>query len=222
VYTIHGGIILSFLLLLHCGLPRVYAARIVQPKATVGIGYIENRDSRYSPYAGSNFISMLEFELIESGYTIIRPKIADPKTQHASTASAVAKKTESAQKSPTDTSDLLPERMRHVAGEQKPQPSHNRKSGTPESFVSAQEIAAMGEQFDYYLEGAVSKTETGQLLEIKEGSMIFIHLYDRNGKRLGAINFTSSKANILEPTFMKKVCRSIIQALDRELLRGAE
>lgn len=283
------------------------------PGAIVAIGFIENRDTRFSPFASKNFIDMLEFELMQLNYEIAeadlsgladardprretraraadeedvdamidrmrkeprdseylidevdpdvegrtgntpeadRPRRDDGATQTEGDAEAADEaangESDEAEAAPAedaneadagtsdetneeaaenrrttegesprrplpirdDTRDMLPEELKYIAGEQAPR---ELRTGPEERLLKQREIEAIGAkgEFDYYVQGAIGRMETGYLLELEENTLIFLEIYNKEGRKVGAINFTVDNRTLQQADFLRDVAERI-------------
>lgn len=216
-------------------------------RGALAIGHIENRDLRYNPFSARNFIDMLEFELIRRGYSTIeadysglqqqKPAAAPPSgpapapapAPEAAAPAAAAPGSASAPGAapaanvpprsgpPTDESyDLLPERLRNIAGEGT---AAVRQSRIEDRLLTSAEIKQLGQanQFQYFMQGAVGRTESGILLDAEENTLVFIQVYSREGRKVGAINFTVSDRSLHQADFLQNVAERIAASFDESL-----
>lgn len=184
-------------------------------KAVVGIGTIENRDSRFDPYTNKNLVDMLSFEMLQRGYGIVR---SDTSFAAERRRQEELKRLPAPGKTKDETADLLPERLRSVAGEIRP--SGYLSMG--EELLSSEEIRALSSRDNttYFMQGAISRTEAGTLLEQEENFAVFLEVFNKNGEKVGAINFTVGGKSLQESPFLKTVCKRIARAFDEQIHGG--
>ncbi|MEQ9363716.1 MAG: lipoprotein [Leptospirales bacterium] len=265
----------------------------------VGIGFIENRDIRYSPFSSKNFSDMLSFELMQSGYRLSDVDFAalrqslesgrspgetrgetpvqdarpgpnsnadaddavrgeggeDPAADQESAPDAgVAEKSKTTETKPDakasedeesyadgilpkksdsaddrtrnidpsnindGTRDLLPLRLRNIAGELEPR---ERVVDPENRRLSGEEIArlARSNKLDFYIQGAIGRTETGLVLETEENTLVFLEVFDPRGERVGAINISINDETLKRSSFLQQISAEIIEAFDREIGR---
>ncbi|MBL8021330.1 MAG: lipoprotein [Leptospirales bacterium] len=181
-------------------------------KALIGIGTIENRDSRFDPYANKNLIDMLSFEMSQRGYGTIK---SDTSFAVERRRLEELKKLPSPGKTKDETADLLPERLRAVAGEIRP----TGYTSIGDELLSPDEIRTLASRDNttYFIQGAISRTEAGTLLEQAENFAVFLEVFNRNGDKVGAINFTVEGKSLQESPFLKTVCKRIARAFDEQI-----
>jgi len=184
-------------------------------KATIALGNIENRDSHYDAYANRNLLDMLAFEMVERGYGTVKSDLAvafERRRQEE------LKRRQATQKNTGDeTADLLPEKLRTVAGETRP-------SGylMGDEMLSPDEVrvVATRDNANYFLQGAISRTDAGNLLEREENFLVFLDVYNRNGEKVGVIAFAVRGNSLKDSPFMKSVCTRIAAAFDEQIQSG--
>lgn len=257
----------------------------------VGIGFIENRDIRYSPFSSKNFSDMLRFELMQYGYrlrdvdyakldqasnatnpgsgadTVLQPDAESQATQNKAEDSeqpsessgvdldqarigpeieqaAVVKedtpreeetyadsilpeKTVAAKEQEENqsidpasindgTRDLLPRRLRNIAGELEPRQRVIEPENRP---LTEKEVArlAQSNDLDYYIQGAIGRTETGLILETEENTLVFLEVFGPNGERVGAINISINDETLKRSSFLQQISAEIVEAFAREI-----
>ncbi|MCR9141876.1 MAG: lipoprotein [bacterium] len=291
-----------------CQKEHVRVVAVQNPEARrVGIGFIENRDIRYSPFSSKNFSDMLSFELMQSGYRLSDVDFAELRKaagetdakrgaeteEAADQAENVAEESgtestpgaetdadatpaetaEAADSSETDsaavdtgeadrdlaideesyadailpekskgdvrdardardigrrdidpatindgTRDLLPLRLRTIAGELQPlerviDPEDRRLTGVEIARI------ASSNNLDYYIQGAIGRTETGLILETEQNTLVFLEVFDPQGERIGAINISVNDETLKRSSFLQQISAEIIEAFDREIGR---
>lgn len=200
------------LLLANCSTLAWYSLPFLKPgdvealttqgqKGVVGIGFIEDRNS--NPFLARNFQDQLSFELSARGFTTTILETPSP-----------APSSPTANPAKDDTSDLLPEGLRRVAGETRAgelprQPTMLR----PDQIRTA---AARG-NLNYVIQGAISRTETGTILELEETAMVSLDVYKTTGEKIGAINFTVKGYSLSDAPLLKSVCRRIAQGFETQI-----
>lgn len=279
----------------HCFGPevRVVATRNNQT-AHIGIGFIENRDVRLSPFSTRDFADMLEFEFLKHGYAIedldlsalnksretkteensgdatknpeaapgegtretekkpepISDESANPPTNDASTGRAEIEEAEQTTyadiwpetatgqsstpagettKTPdresdtvvpyriyNDTYHLLPDRLRSIAGELQPPDAIETGEERQLTMREIRDLSAHN-KFDYYIQGAISRTESGLLLDLEESTFVFLEIFDARGERVGAINLSIDDATLKKASFLQTVSEQIATAFHRQI-----
>ncbi|MBX7086648.1 MAG: lipoprotein [Leptospirales bacterium] len=177
-------------------------------KARVSLGMIQTRDSRSDPYSARNLQDMLAFEMANRGYLATRARHPAKTEQTPGPASTPPAK-------PDETTDLFPEKMRNLAGETRPQNGYGRA----DDLLDPTEIRQVMNQdgSNYFLQGAISRTESGNLLEMEENFMIFLEVYNQTGERTGMITFTVGGNSLQSAPFLKAVCARIAKAFDDQV-----
>ena len=260
----------------HCFGPevRVVATRNNQT-AHIGIGFIENRDVRLSPFSTRDFADMLEFEFLKHGYAIedldlsalnksretkteensgdatknpeaapgegtretekkpepISDESANPPTNDASTGRAEIEEAEqttyadiwpetatgqSSTPAGDDTYHLLPDRLRSIAGELQPPDAIETGEERQLTMREIRDLSAHN-KFDYYIQGAISRTESGLLLDLEESTFVFLEIFDARGERVGAINLSIDDATLKKASFLQTVSEQIATAFHRQI-----
>jgi hypothetical protein len=282
-----GIVLLCVAGLARCSAPDV---RVVETRnnqtAHVGIGFIENRDLRFSPFTGKDFENMLEFEFLKNGYTIedlnfeslrrpagvsesqpehnrdseesgddepgdrpapdaapdgangqtrygnafplrgqttpvgaALPSRADDTLAQAGTgadAQNQKRQPEFPYRIYDDTYQLLPERLRSIAGEHAA-PGPEQRFDNRHLTMEEIRTLAKSNTFDYYIQGAISRTETGLLLETKESTLVFLEIFDAEGRRVGAINMSLDDATLRQASFLRTITERIALAFHRQI-----
>lgn len=180
---------------------------------TVGLGFIENRDIRFTPHAAGNFRNMLEFELSRSGY---RVQELDYRVLSGGGGGLPAKT-----KAGSKDNDLLPKNLRNVAGESGA--GYNVRARPWERPLNSAEIKAMAQAngLRYLVQGAVGRSETGPLLESQEATLVFLSIFDASGNKVGLINFSVQGRDLGEAPFLRTVCERIAQAFRSGISGGS-
>lgn len=175
----------------------------------VQLGLIESRDLGTSLHASADMADLFTFELQKLGYQV-QPfdmrsldsgERADPKKQ-----------------TPDQTADLMPEYMRGLAGELRP-----RAGGDyfRERFLASEEIrkAAAKTSFTYFVQGSLSRSEAGDLLEPDQSYLVLLTVYDAQGVKAGALTFTVKNTSLPESSFLKDVCARMARTFDLQIHR---
>ncbi|MBX7086691.1 MAG: hypothetical protein K1X70_09700 [Leptospirales bacterium] len=61
---------------------------------------------------------------------------------------------------------------------------------------------------NYFRQGAICRTESGNLLEMEENFMIFLEVYNQSGERTGTISFTVGGNSLQSAPFLKSGMRA--------------
>ncbi|MCB1327148.1 MAG: lipoprotein [Spirochaetales bacterium] len=235
------GVLVLGPLLMQCSLfgPRGdvrIATASGRERATIAFGFIEDRHDRFTPHATANFADMLSFELMQRNYRVIeadrsvlRPDpvaaaqeaireqerlLQERRNSESQPNSQTRARTNNSSGMQDETRDLLPERLRYVAGEIA---YASRPDDPTERLLRPSEIQKLHETvaFDFFLQGAVGATDTGLLLETEESSLIFLDIYGASGTRVGAISFTVTEESLKEASFLREVAERIADEFSR-------
>ena len=193
------------------------------PRGTLGIGYIENRDYRYTPHNTGNFKNMLEYELAELGYrtTLIKQEHLDglnapetspnSKNQNRENEQANVKMSPGRDTDEELTRDLLPPTLKNVAGEKGLVQIRNSDEPHRIGPLDGEKIKLLAakHKFDFYIQGAFGDNQTGPFLETRENVFIFLEVYNSQGAKVGIINFRVEDRSLREADFLKNVCERI-------------
>ncbi len=199
----------------------------------LAIGYLENRHGGYRVFPVKNFLDSLEFEFMEKGYEILdyspdllnevakEKKAEKPETKKpADTPPALNEKTDPLLADPESflsrsdvTDNLFPEKLRAIAGERG---ATRHSVRTRERTLTGEEIKKLAGTlgFDYFVQGAVGTTERnffGAAFDEEEDSLIFLKIYDREGRRVGAIRFTVDEEDYSRASFLTDIARRIVE-----------
>lgn len=226
-------VVFCVLLFPNCGITKIFrssgslqvTAVRQDSKKILAIGIIENRDARFSPFLIKNFSDMLQFHLIDLGFQFIEidsevlqrevsgSKQAEFTPEKEPAKSAVINENNIPVQNAIDkadpAADLLPKNLKSIAGE------NNEKSETgktsQEKILSSEQIRKLAEKinFNFFIQGAIGNNESGTLLESDENSLIFLKIYNSEGKLVNAVNFTVNGRNIAEAPFLRDVCSRI-------------
>ncbi|WP_016760483.1 lipoprotein [Leptospira weilii] len=188
-----------------------YATKKEKTKATYLIGFIENRDSYYDPFGAKNLSNMLKFEFINSGYEILQ--IEDfLKSQELNLIQSVANtQSQTETKNPQAISTPEFQNVTKIAGEK----AYFSLDYEPK-ILREVEIKNIGNgiKFDYYIQGAVAMNDNRKLINKKESGIIFLEIYDKNGKITGSLNYTVDDRVFTEANLLKDICAKIISKID--------
>ena len=120
-------------------------------------------------------------------------------------------------------SDLLPDYLQDVAG-QKP-PAEIAASGAEltrrRRQYSKQEIAEFFEEHpaDFFLQGSIGRTESGDLLDSEQNTLIFLEIYGRTGERIGVVSFLIRGETLAAPNILRDVCEEVVEAISNQILK---
>lgn len=192
-----------------------------QSKATLALGLIENRDTDFNPHTVKNFADLLRMQLLTRNYRLTDPDysalLKKPVAQPEHTKKPITRgRTETIPEN--TTRDLLPRAYRYVAGETRPLYPEERIT---ERLLNRNEIAMLKKEndFQFYLQGALGRSETGLMLDVEENTIVILFLYDRSGETIGAVNFTADRRNLSEYEFMHQVSGRLAQEIDTLLIQ---
>ena len=154
-----------------------------KPVLNISIGHIECRQCQYENNLVKNFKDSLIFHLYRKNISIIAidPTIYDFQKTVAG----------EDQKTPDRTSDLYPDYFKKLAGEIKPEilrPVETRS-------LYGNEIRNLKDKyaFDYYLQGALSRKNSGFLMDDPEEYSLYLHIYDNEGNRKGLLQLSRNQ-----------------------------
>ncbi len=118
------------------------------------------------------------------------------------------------------TYDLLPRRLRGIAGETR---APERIVKPDARRLSAQEIERISgkSDLDYFIQGAIGRTETGLLLEVEENTLVFLEIFDPQGRRVGAVNFVIDDDTLKRATFLQEISQEIAKKFHAQIHGGA-
>ncbi|RHX78454.1 lipoprotein [Leptospira yasudae] len=188
-----------------------YATKKEKSKATYLMGFIENRDSYFDPYGAKNLGNMLKFEFINHGYDILQ--IEDIlKSQEQNLIQGVG------------NYQSTPENKNPQAVTIADSPTATKIAGEKIVFNLEYEPKILREveiknlngivKFDYYIQGAVAMNDNRKLINKKESGIIFLEIYDRNGKITGSLNYTVDDRVFTEAGLLKDICSKIVRKID--------
>lgn len=172
-------------------------------RGKVALGFIEDRNDRFTPFATENLRDMLRYEFIDRDYRIVDLDLSALQPPAPATTAPPARENQGSRSTPNAT-DLLPQRLQQMAGELS---AYRLDQDPRRRLLTPAEIAKVGaaQDFDFFVQGAVATTERGVLLEVEQDSLVFLHIFARNGERLGVINFTVSRENLRAAEFLRDV-----------------
>lgn len=172
----------------------------------VHIGLIESRDLGTAHHASSDMADLFTFELQKLGYQV---QPLDTRQLES------GEKTDGKKQQADDTSDLMPEYMRGLAGEIRPRPGDAYR----DRFLGSEEIkkVAARANFTYFVQGSLSRSEAGDLLEPDQSYLVLLTAYDAQGQKAGALTFTVKNTSLSEATFMKEVCARMARTFDQTI-----
>ncbi|MCB1318083.1 MAG: lipoprotein [Leptospiraceae bacterium] len=226
---------------------EVRTARIDAARARVGIGFIQNRDRQFSPYNSDNFANMLEFELMRLQYSIVNVDLSSikPPTEQStdntdreaarransetsrSEGDSVSTRVDSSANAANGSGNdvavsnadaLFPEHLRGIAGELTAAQVVDQPERRLLTLPEIQTISSHN-QYDFFIQGAISRTEAGLLLDIEENALVFLEIFDQQGRRVGAINFTVNERSLGSARFLQDVAARIAAAFHQEISR---
>lgn len=117
------------------------------------------------------------------------------------------------------TYDLLPRRLRDIAGETR---APERVVQPDARRLSAEEIQRISgsSQLDYFIQGAIGRTETGLLLEVEENTLVFLEIFDPQGRRVGAVNFVIDNETLKRASFLQEISQEIAKKFHAQIHGG--
>lgn len=190
-----------------------YASIKEKGKGIYLIGYIENRDSYFDPYGAKNLVNMLKFEFIRSGYDILQLEdvLKSQEPNPFANASTTLPQGINENKNPQAVTGSETPSITKIAGEKT-----IFSVETEPKILRAIEIKNLANnvKFDYYIQGAVAMNDNRKLLNKKESGIIFLEIYDKNGKITGSLNYTVEDRVFTEAVLLKDVCTKIVKKID--------
>ncbi|MCE9501521.1 MAG: lipoprotein [Leptospira sp.] len=206
-------VVFCVLLFPNCGITKIFrssgslqvTAVRQDSKKILAIGIIENRDARFSPFLIKNFSDMLQFHLIDLGFQFI--EIDSEVLQREVSGSKQAEFTP--EKEPAKSAVINENNIPVQNAIDKADPETGKTS--QEKILSSEQIRKLAEKinFNFFIQGAIGNNESGTLLESDENSLIFLKIYNSEGKLVNAVNFTVNGRNIAEAPFLRDVCSRI-------------
>lgn len=213
-----------------CSYPGTVRATHVPATDTgkIAIGFFENRQGAYSSFPVKNFVDSLEFAFMSAGYEVLdyHPALLEktraepeappvPSGEKGEPATRSTDEREDALLSRSDgTDELFPEKMRSIAGESGAR--RRGKSGAPaDRYLTPEEIGKLAGvlPFDYFLQGSAGTTSRaffGSDFDEEEDSLIFIKVYNRKGRRIGALRFLVDRHDYSRASFLADIARRIV------------
>ncbi|TGK15080.1 lipoprotein [Leptospira kmetyi] len=217
--TVKNILILAILTLtIQCGYFNTgtirYATKKEKSKATYLMGHIENRDSYFDPFGAKNLGNMLKFEFINHGYDTLQ--IEDIlKAQEQNLLQGIG----SSQGGNPEIKN-----PQAVTNADSPSPAVTRIAGERSVFSLDYDPKILREaeiknlsgivKFDYYIQGAVAMNDNRKLINKKESGIIFLEIFDKNGKITGSLNYTVDDRVFTEAGLLKDICSKIVRKID--------
>lgn len=179
---------------------------------SISLGYLENRDARFSPFATKNFGDLLQIQLINLHYKVLDLDYSPLSRSQPGSVHRSNKSENQTHRPVDDTRNLLPVNLRNAAGEIHPV---RFKPAPGQRLLTRKEIAHLSSQnqFQFFLQGAIGRSETGLLLDIAENTLIILFIYNTSGEKIGAINFTAEKRNLSNYEFMHNVAERLAKTV---------
>ncbi|TGK43535.1 lipoprotein [Leptospira andrefontaineae] len=182
-------------------------------KSQIMIGYIENRDLRFDPYRIKNFVSMLRFEIIRSGNAVIQSDDSVPSQEGSANKQGSSNPASSNPVAETDTN--VQNAMQEMTKSLQPS-APAAKQEKSNKLLSESEIKGLSSfGFDYYLQGSFSLADNGNILDKKTATLVFIDVFDRTGKMVRTISYTSENKNFSDADHLKDICSNIADKLNK-------
>lgn len=189
-----------------------------KPKAKLVIGFIENRNSSYQPFVVQNFIDMLSFELRKEKNEVLVLTSERKSAQEANfkpqadSHNKDSQKMEGAKNRASENANIKgdsDELLEKIIIENLVRKERARKS------LSSQQIKKYLEKkdYDYFVQGSISQSESGSLLDTTENSMLFLNFYDKNGKVSLSVNHFLRDKNFNDGKELSKICGEIAHSL---------
>lgn len=208
---------------LSCSTSKVRITLSKKPKyGQIAIGFIEDRNTRFSQFTIKNFIDMLQFELMSKGFgisSLSKIKIQESQKKASSAKKSrgrKGKKDDQWENMDDDIESLLPDYIRNIS---KRMNAQNSNTELPDKHLSSKEIilAAKQADFDFVLQGAISQVESGPFIEVENSVLLFLEIVTQKGKKIGAINFYVKGKFIQEAPYLQEICSEIAAGLAQKL-----
>ncbi len=195
-----------FICIFSCNSAKMRAVIIKgEPSVVFAIGYIEDRFTNYIPFTIDNFVDMLQFEMMNNGMGIIDVP--------GSAALGHANKNGKADRDNIKT--LLPAHAQNIYSDVK----NKNRANSLGRHLSKHEVADVADKykFGYFIQGAISQTETDDILEEEKNCLIFLELVNKNGIKIGAVNYYIEGRSFQEVGNLHKICLDISNELKEKL-----
>ncbi|PJZ48493.1 lipoprotein [Leptospira saintgironsiae] len=182
-------------------------------KSTYLLGYIENRDNHFDPYNTKNLSNMLKFELLNAGYGIL---VLD---DYIKVSEDSASKELASKKEPKDILAQLAENAKMSGagaspGGQEPgflSPDFSSKLLRESEIKTVQAVT----RFDFFIQGALAMNDNRKILDKIENGILFLEIFDKNGKFVSGINYTVEGRTLTEAELLKSICSRVIDKLEK-------
>lgn len=118
-------------------------------------------------------------------------------------------------------SELLPPDLRNVAGQNPPPDVQAKSAASRRKQFSKQEIIDFFKDSpaDYFLQGSIGRTESGDLLDSEQNTLIFLEIYGRTGERIGVVSFLINGETLEDPDILREVCQEVADAISGQVLK---
>ena len=116
--------------------------------------------------------------------------------------------------------DLLPEHLRDVAG-QSPPPDPTRRALASRRYSKPEiEEFFKDNSADYFIQGSIGRTESGDLLDNEQNVLIFLEIYGRDAVRIGLLTFLIDDESLESPDTLGQVCDEVVEAISLQVLKN--
>lgn len=122
---------------------------------------------------------------------------------------------------PDYISELLPPQLRNVAGQNPPPEVQAKSAASRRKQFSKQEIIEFfaDSPADFFLQGSIGRTESGDLLDSEQNTLIFLEIYGRTGERIGVVSFLINGETLETPDILREVCQDVANAISGQVLK---
>ncbi len=204
---------------MNCGIGKLFrssgtyqsALATKAKKSILLFGKIENRDSRYTPYLVDNFRDMLQTQIIELGIEIY-DKGSKP-SRNATIPSVEPQETQKEFKPLSLSEGLNTILLKSSINKDYNENFLSEKKSEILNSEDIKELAAE-HQFNFFIQGAIGNNSSGTLLQEDENSLVFLKLYNPDGKLVGAINYSVSGRTLAEANLLREVSKIIAERIN--------
>lgn len=191
--------------------------REISPVSKLAIGFVEYRKLYPTEYVDKNFRDMLQFEFLQEGYSIIEFENTKTASLKKRESKLSPEKPKGSGEEPAYSDELLPELLKDAAGENK-----RPELKLTEKHLEPSEIQKIAKEFGfrYFLQGAISVSDTLDYLDNEKNSLVFLHVYNDKGEKVGMISFAIDEKNLYNTKLLKEVCKEIATSFTQKIING--
>ena len=175
-------------------------------------GYLEDRNTEFSPFVIDNFVDMLSFELSKLGFGIRKIESESIKFLYPEENESTVTSDEMDNMLPSHITDL------YRVNEKK------RKRKRISEYLDSNEIRKVAEKypFNYFVQGAISQINAGELINQKLNCLIFLEIYDNKGKLVSEINFYTEGKSLQYSAYLQKTAQEMSLQIAKEMFNMSE